>query len=191
MLLPGFVAGLPGGLSAVLPGLPGRAADGVPVLRLRFADDPLVDDDVAVALTGFDCCGDAAALFVVGKRHLFAFSPRLRIRRDVGDEALRADAGVDLEVRRAHDVLFFFRLRVAEERLLALLGLELARTLSSSSRNESANLSTSVVFAPPDRAEPRFEPRFLRRLVRFEPLTVSPSPLSLGCAPWLVASSAG
>jgi hypothetical protein len=102
-----------------------------------------------------------SALFLACKRHLFAFSPRRRIRGDAGHEALRADPGVDLEVRRGHDVLFFLRLRVVEERLLALFELELARTPSSSSRNESANLSTSVVFLPLARAEPRFEPRFL------------------------------
>jgi len=69
---------------------------------LHFADDPLVDDDIAVGLTSLHCFRDTASLLVAGERHLFfAFSPRLRIRRHARHEALRADAGLDLEVRRA------------------------------------------------------------------------------------------
>lgn len=167
----------------------GRVSNAVPVLpafrassavagrvgALRFADDPLVDDDVAVVLTGFHCCRDAAALFVAGKRHLFAYSPRLRVRRDVGHDALRADAAGDFEVGRGHDLLL--RLRVVEERLLALVGLfELDRPL--------------VVFPPLARAEPRFEPRFVWRVRRFEPPAVRPALLAPDWAPGLLAPSA-
>jgi hypothetical protein len=113
-------------------------------------------------------------MLAANKRHLFAFSSRLRMRRDVGHEALRADPGVDLEVRRAHDVLFFLRLRVVEERLVALF--ELERPL--------------VGFLPLARADPRLEPRFVWRALRFEREGVSESPLSSGCVPGLAAPSA-
>jgi hypothetical protein len=113
-------------------------------------------------------------LFLADEGHLFAFSLHLRIRRDVGHEALGADPGVDLEVGRGHDVPFFLRLRVVEERLLALF--ELERPL--------------VGFLPLARAVPRFEPRFVWRVRRFEPPAVSPSPPSPDCATGLAAPSA-
>jgi hypothetical protein len=79
----------------------------LPVSLLHFADDPLFDDDIAVRLTSLHCLRDTASLLVAGDRHLFfAFSPRLRIRRHARHEALRTDAGLDLEVWRAHEALF-------------------------------------------------------------------------------------
>ena len=83
----------------------GRVAGGLALLH--FADDPLVDDDIAVGLTSLHCFRDTASLLVAGERHLFfAFSPRLRIRRHARHKALRADAGLDLEVWRAQEALF-------------------------------------------------------------------------------------
>jgi hypothetical protein len=112
----------PASLSVVLPvscfpgDLPvpsGRVAGGLAVLH--FADDPLVDDDIAVRLTSLHCFRDTASLLVAGERHLFfAFSPRLRIRRHARHEALRADAGLDLEVWRAHEALFSTYRRVTD-----------------------------------------------------------------------------
>jgi hypothetical protein len=60
-----------------------------------------------------------------------------------------------------------------DERLLALF--ELERPL--------------VDFLPLARAEPRFEPRFVWRLLRFEPPPVSLSPLSPDCAFGVAAPS--
>jgi hypothetical protein len=112
-------------------------------------------------------------LFLAGERHLFAFSLRVRIWRDVWHEALGADLGVDLEVGCGHDVLFL-RLRVVEERPLALF--ELERPL--------------VRFLPLAGAEPRFEPRFVWRVRRFESPAGPPSPPSPDCATELAAPSA-
>jgi hypothetical protein len=128
------------------------------VAVMRLADDPLADVNVAVALARLHSCRHAAALFVAVERHLLR--PGARIRRDVGHEALGADPRADLEVRRGQDAPFFLRPRVPEERLVPLF--ELERELA--------------VFLPLARAEPRFEPRFVWRLLRFAPPAVWPPP---------------
>jgi hypothetical protein len=85
---------------------------------------------------------------VVLERHL-------RVRRRMCDDIVRAEPDVDLEIRCGHD--FFARLLEPDRDLLPEL-LEAERLLE-----DDARLLLAPERLPLERADPRFEPRFVAR----------------------------